>query len=244
MTKILDCLPLLPRAQNVTFGQRHIAVYRGALLVWLSIGLRGEDRPERISPTFPALLDSGNTYDFYMHEHHLVQWARIRPELLTVRGTKHINGKPVPCRVADVWIYPNKPGTHQRWEGKPPFRLRSVRNGGQTATRRRTPADRPRSCSPSQPHGDCPRRRRSGTRNPGRGAWNGRATPVGTAGRRTGRSHGQHKTLAGPAGLRSSAVLAQGGRACRVSPVSAHRRTALRHRQAHSTHRKPDRPRF
>lgn len=72
MTKILDRLPPLPQTQNVPFGQRHVTVYRDALLVWLGIGLRGERRPELLSPPFPALLDSGNNYDFYLHEHHLV----------------------------------------------------------------------------------------------------------------------------------------------------------------------------
>jgi hypothetical protein len=124
MSKILDCLPMLPRTQNVPFGERNVTVHRGALLVRLSIGLRGEERLDRLSAPFPALLDSGNNFDFYLHEHHLVNWAAIRPALLATLTTRYINRQPIPCREADVWIYPNLPGSHQRMEGKPPFKLR------------------------------------------------------------------------------------------------------------------------
>src|SRR5438477_11945210 len=103
MTKILDRLPPLPRTETVTFGQRHVAVYRDQLLIWVSLGLRGEEKPDPLAPPFPVLLDTGNNCDFYLHEHHLVHWAGIRPALLTVLGSKHINQQEVPCRDADVW---------------------------------------------------------------------------------------------------------------------------------------------
>jgi hypothetical protein len=123
MTKILDRLPLMPRTQPVRFGQRQVMLYRDEVLVWISIGLHGEDSPERLSPPFPALLDTANNYDFYLHEHHLLHWAGIRPALLAVLGSKHIHQQQVPCHQADVWIYPNQPGSTELWKGKPPFHL-------------------------------------------------------------------------------------------------------------------------
>ena len=68
-------------------------------MVWVSIGLHGEERPERVSPPFPALIDSGNNYDFSLNEHHLIHWAGIRPALL---GTTHINHQEVPRLQADL----------------------------------------------------------------------------------------------------------------------------------------------
>jgi hypothetical protein len=124
MTRILDRLPPLPGAATIDFGERHVAFFRDSLLVWLSIGLRGEERLDRLSPAFPALFDTGNNHDCYLHEHHLVQWAGIRPAMLAVLGTRRINREPVPCHEGDVWIYPNQPGTYKRAEDKPPFRLR------------------------------------------------------------------------------------------------------------------------
>jgi hypothetical protein len=123
MTRILDRLPPLARTEAVPFGQRFVTAYRDELLVWVSLGLRGEEKVEPLSPPFPALLDTGNNCAFYLHEHHLVHWADLRPALLAVLGRKYINQQEVPFREADVWIYPNQPGTHLRWLGKPPVRL-------------------------------------------------------------------------------------------------------------------------
>ena len=124
MTKILDRLPLFHAATSVAFGERRVRIHRDQLLVWVGIGLRGEDNPERVCPPFPALLDTANNYDFYLHEHHLVVWAGFRPAVLAVLGSKYINQVQTACHEADVWIYPNNPGTSEVRKGKPPFRLR------------------------------------------------------------------------------------------------------------------------
>jgi hypothetical protein len=123
MGKILDRLPLVARTGPVSFGQRHVTVFRDELLIWVSVGLHGEESVERLSPPFPALLDSGNNYDFYLNEHHLVHWAGIRPDQVALLGTKYINRQEVPRRQADVWLYPNQPGTTDIWRGKAPFHL-------------------------------------------------------------------------------------------------------------------------
>jgi hypothetical protein len=123
MTRVLDRLPLLPETQTINFGQRHVAFHRGAIIVWLSIGLRGEENPLRLSPPFPALLDSGNNCEAYLHEYHLVHWAGIRPVLLAVLGSKRINETVIPCHEADVWIYPNIPGSYKRAPERTPYRL-------------------------------------------------------------------------------------------------------------------------
>jgi hypothetical protein len=123
MTKILDRLPVFLQPRTVTFGQRSVRIRRDELLVWLGISLPGEQRAERVSPPFPALLDTANNSECYLHEHHLVHWAGIRPDLLAVLGSKRINQQKTPCRQAGVWIYPNQPGTTDVWKGRPPFHL-------------------------------------------------------------------------------------------------------------------------
>src|SRR5205085_1149506 len=92
-------------------------------LVWISVGLRGERRPELLPPPLPTLLDSGNNFDFYLHNHQLVHWAGMNPILLPSRGDKSVNRQKVPCHEADVWIYPNEPGTHRQRKGTSPFLL-------------------------------------------------------------------------------------------------------------------------
>ncbi len=120
--KILDRLPLLPQPRTLRFGQRHVPFLRDEIVVWLSVGLPGERDHQRLSPPFPALLDSGNNSAFYLHEHHLAQWAGIRPALLDVLVAKRVNQQNVPCLEADVWLHPNTPGTWERAPGRQPFR--------------------------------------------------------------------------------------------------------------------------
>lgn len=134
MTKILDCLPPFPASKSVAFGERHVRIHRDERLVWVGIGLRAEDKPERVCPPFPALLDTANNCEFYLHEHHLLHGAGFRPALLDVLGTKYINQAATPCHEADVWIYPNQPGTTEVWKGKAPFRL-NIPNGLAVAAR-------------------------------------------------------------------------------------------------------------
>jgi hypothetical protein len=121
--KILDRLPLLPQTRTFHFGDRHGPLLRNEIVVWLSIGLRGERDPQRLSPPFPGLIDSGNNSEFYLHEHHLVHWAGIRPDLLALLASRRVNKREVTSHEADVWIYPNLPRTQDRWPGKTPLRL-------------------------------------------------------------------------------------------------------------------------
>lgn len=124
--RILDQLPLLAAAKTVHFGQHQATLHRNSLLVWISIGLHGEDDPLRISPPFPALLDSGNHSESFLHENHLFEWAGIHAALLPIRRHKNINDERIPFRDADVWIHSNIPGTSERCVDKPPYPLRLV----------------------------------------------------------------------------------------------------------------------
>jgi len=126
--KPIDRLPLLTRTEAVTFGQRHVSFHRDEILIWLSVGLPGEHDPRRISPAFPAVLDTGNGSACYLHEHHLIDWAGISPALLGVLRGKRVNQRDVPCLEADVWIHPNTPRTWKRSPRGQPYRL-EIREG-------------------------------------------------------------------------------------------------------------------
>lgn len=124
LMKILDRLPLLPTSQAIRFGAREIRLHRDALVVWLSVGLRGETNPTLISRPFPALLDSGNHSAAYLNEHHLVNWGGIQPAFLGLLQYKFVNEISTPFHNGDAWIHPNLPGTHERDPEKMPVRLK------------------------------------------------------------------------------------------------------------------------
>jgi hypothetical protein len=124
MTKILDRLPVPAQRTVVPFGDRHVAILRNQILVWVSVHLAGVLHPEPNIPTIPALLDTGNNFDFTSQYRHLREWAGIDPDLLALLGNAEINGQLVNRHDATVWLHPNVPGQREIASGKPPCRLR------------------------------------------------------------------------------------------------------------------------
>jgi hypothetical protein len=123
MTKILDRLPIVEKATSLQFGDKYITVRRDQIRVWVSIDLAGLLRPEKNIPRIPALLDTGNNFDFSLQHRHLREWAGIDPQLLTCLGDLTIEGQTVPRREATVWLYPNVPGKSEVAVDRPPYRL-------------------------------------------------------------------------------------------------------------------------
>jgi hypothetical protein len=64
MTKLLDRLPIVEGRMSLRFGDRHVTVHEGQILVWVSIHLTGVQSPEPNIPKIPALLDTGHNFDF------------------------------------------------------------------------------------------------------------------------------------------------------------------------------------
>ncbi len=122
--KILDRLPITEARTSVRFGDRHVTVLPDQILVWVSVHLSGVSRPEVNIPRMPALLDSGNNFGCFLQHRHLREWAGIDPATLRFLHTRDINGRPVPCHEAGIWLYRNVPGTREIADERPPFRLR------------------------------------------------------------------------------------------------------------------------
>jgi hypothetical protein len=121
--KILDRLPIPEKHTSLRFGDRYTTLHRNQVLVWVSVQLAGALEPEQNIPRFPALLDTGNNFDFSVQDRHLREWAGIDPGLLVVLGDIKINGQVVTRRRATVWLYPNIPGRQEVASDRPPFRL-------------------------------------------------------------------------------------------------------------------------
>jgi hypothetical protein len=121
--KILDRLPIPGERTSVRFGDRHVTVLPDQIPVWVSVHLVGVLQPEANIPRIPALLDSGNNFEFFLQHRHLRDWAGIDPAGLRSLGASEINGRPVPCHEATIWLYPNVPGTREIAAGKPPHLL-------------------------------------------------------------------------------------------------------------------------
>jgi len=125
--KILDRLPIPENRTSLRFGNRYATVHRNQVLVWVSVDRSGVLAPEESIPRFPALLDTGNNFDFSVQNRHLREWAGISPDLMAVLGEIQLNGQVVWRREATVWLYPNIPGRQDVASGRPPFRLRMAK---------------------------------------------------------------------------------------------------------------------
>ncbi len=125
--RILDKLPVTNERTSVRFGDRHVTVLPDQILIWVSVHLAGVLRPEATIPKIPALLDSGNNFEFSIQHRHLREWAGIDPAALERGGTAEINGRPVNLYEARVWLSPNAPGTRNVAMGRPPHPLEMER---------------------------------------------------------------------------------------------------------------------
>jgi hypothetical protein len=121
--KLLDQLPIPEHRTSLRFGDRYVTIHANQILVWVSVHLPGILTPEEKIPRFPALLDTGNNFDFSVQDRHLREWAGVDPDLLDVRGEIEIERQVVTRRGATVWLYPNIAGRQAADSDRPPFRL-------------------------------------------------------------------------------------------------------------------------
>src|SRR5262249_60576238 len=123
MTRILHQLPILQTQTSVEFAGKYVTILPDQILVWVSISLKGLLELETNTPYFPALLDTGNSFDFTASHHHLIDWAGIQPQLRPVLGDLQIEKQKVPRHSANVWLHPNIPGKRELSSGKRAYPL-------------------------------------------------------------------------------------------------------------------------
>jgi hypothetical protein len=121
--RILDRLPYSTEQTTLTVRGEAVRVRPYQIVVWVSVA--AADLPDwdpRI-PAVPAILDTGNNYNFALFESQLVRWAGVRRESLQPLGMIRVGGRPVPRHDADVWLHANVPGTRERSPTRQPVRL-------------------------------------------------------------------------------------------------------------------------
>src|SRR5262245_19056671 len=106
--QILDRLPVSDEhiLLNVPGGRLRMRPYQIIISISISDGPTWDAR----SPIIPALLDTGNNYNFSIQESHLSQWAGIDPRFLSRRGTIREGQRSPALHHANVWIHRNQVG--------------------------------------------------------------------------------------------------------------------------------------
>jgi hypothetical protein len=94
-------------------------------VLWLSLTRAGDPLPAN-APRFPAILDTTYSDSFLMSDRQFFAWAVAPgliplPEQLDDRTT--LWGQSFPRHNADLWLYPNRPGTAEVHPTRQPVHL-------------------------------------------------------------------------------------------------------------------------
>jgi hypothetical protein len=123
MTAILRRLPFREAADEVCCGLERLPVKPYQIIVWVSVTARDVLELPPHAPRIPAILDTGHSHHFSVHERHLADWAQLQRHLLPQKGTVKVKGATIPLHAAAVWLHPNQPGFRDQFADRPPYRL-------------------------------------------------------------------------------------------------------------------------
>ena len=107
----------------VVRGQR-LAILPRQIIVWVSLGPRGLDELDVRTPRFPAVLDTGFTDNFLIHEQQFRFFTGLQLQHLPSQQSFLITAdRRVPVHVANVWLHRNRPGRRDDFSQGSPFLL-------------------------------------------------------------------------------------------------------------------------
>src|SRR5262245_20247856 len=123
MPRLLDCVPIPGQFSEIAiFGER-VRLRANQLIIQLTITPKREWSSRPGAVPFPAILDTGRTHSLIIQEHHLVEWARLRPDSLPVVGAVQERGRRILLRAAGIWVHPNQRGSRDHLADGPPIPL-------------------------------------------------------------------------------------------------------------------------
>jgi len=104
---------------EVTVRGDRVPVRANQIILWVSLALQRVAGPNPTVP-FPAILDTGHTHSFSLHERHLVEWAGLLPDALPILSTVRDRGQSLLLRAANIWAHRNDRGERQKLSNQPP----------------------------------------------------------------------------------------------------------------------------
>jgi hypothetical protein len=117
--KILDRLPYFSDATSVPAPGERVRVKPHQIIVSVSIGLRELLEWDPRTPSFPAILDTGNNHNLSIRKEHLLRWAGLQSVALRIIGAMRERQQRIPLHSASVWLHSNQPGERTLRDQKP-----------------------------------------------------------------------------------------------------------------------------
>ncbi len=120
--KILNRMTYGVEHRAVTARETPLRIKPYQIIVWVSISGAELLEWDSRTPSFPALLDTGNNHNFSIKSSQLIQWAGIQPTLLSVLGGVRERGQRLQRHEASLWLHSNCVGTAEK-AAREPIRL-------------------------------------------------------------------------------------------------------------------------
>ena len=123
MPHILNRSPFLQISSEVAFRDQRVLIRADQIILWVTLSLKGMTSPNPSATPFPVILDTGHTHTFSIRERHLIEWAGLRPEAMTVVHAVRDRGQRILLRAANIWAHPTESGSRDRLANRPPHLL-------------------------------------------------------------------------------------------------------------------------
>ncbi|MEX1096302.1 MAG: hypothetical protein WED34_09650 [Planctomycetales bacterium] len=120
MSSIIRRLPFSAERTEAMTPTGPVVVRPYQAIVWVSLSVQG-----KLSARFPAILDTGHSHNFSIHERHLAAWAGLNRDDLAELGVVLVNRQAVELRQADIALWRNVPGRRDELQEAAPFLLRA-----------------------------------------------------------------------------------------------------------------------
>jgi hypothetical protein len=123
MPRIRHELPFFEEPTYVTVPGGRVQVKADQIVVWVGVAERMVPDLPPGTPRFPAVLDIGLSHNFALREEELLTSGSLYSASLRSLGHARLSGLRTDLVDTDVWVYFNKPGSHDEVLDVPPFRL-------------------------------------------------------------------------------------------------------------------------
>ena len=122
--KILDRLPYVSDPTFVRAPGEGVRVKPYQIVVYVSVSLQALVEWDPRTPSFPAILDTGNNHNLSIRKGQLRQWAGLQPEALPIIGVIRERAQRIPLHFASAWLHRNLPGQRALKDREPhPLKL-------------------------------------------------------------------------------------------------------------------------
>lgn len=126
MPILLNRMPFSDSPSEIAVRGERVRIRANQIIVWVTLVRHRIDTPNPVAIPFPAILDTGHTHSFSIHEEQLIEWGGLQPGSLNSMGTiRDVRGPRVVLRGAHIWVHANERGSRETLTNQSPFPIKA-----------------------------------------------------------------------------------------------------------------------